>query len=202
MNTHSILTRADYEDYLVYLYFGGRTDYLTRCIDRAYRDFSRTLRGLRIVETKDALYAQAQQTLIQHLELLRDPHTQPTDPTGFDSWHRAICSRLITLYRDHAHEMYIGQAQKWVNMSLKYIFTVGEERVPGFQAIYPFCHVPLDSILMQQFKPYQPPSLPERWSRIDDYDQYIRYQHWIREQFTRLPLDIEFLLWLKQVPPE
>jgi hypothetical protein len=202
MSTHSILTRADYEDYLVYLYFGAPADYLTGCVDRAYRDFSRTLRGLRIIETKAALYDQAQQTLIQHLELLREPHTQPTNAEVFDSWHRGVCSRLVMLYREHAHAMYIGQAQKWVNMALKYIFTVGEERVPGFQAVYPFCHIPIDSILMQQFQPYHPPSLPDRWSRIDDYNQYLMYQHWIRQQFSRLPLDIEFLLWLKKVPPK
>jgi hypothetical protein len=59
MNPSSLLTRSDYEDYLVYLYFDTSTSYLVGCINRAYRDFNRTLRGLRTVETKDARYVQA-----------------------------------------------------------------------------------------------------------------------------------------------
>jgi hypothetical protein len=143
-----------------------------------------------------------QQILIQHLDILCNSSMQPTTPEAFDTWHRTISIRLVARYREHGHEMFIGQAQKWINMSLKYIFTVGDERIPGFQAIYPFCHIPLDSILVRRFRPYGAPALPNRWSRIDDYEQYLKYQHWVRQRFTRLPLDIEFLLWMKQIPPE
>lgn len=56
---HSILTRADYEDYLVYLYFGSAPDLLTRCLNRAYLDFNRTLHGMGIVDSHEALFAAA-----------------------------------------------------------------------------------------------------------------------------------------------
>ena len=46
MNPQSKLTRKDYEDYLVSLYFGTDQDLMTACIKRAYLDFNRTMHGL------------------------------------------------------------------------------------------------------------------------------------------------------------
>jgi hypothetical protein len=55
MNAGSILTRSDYEEYLVYLYFGAGPDYLRKSVDRAYLDFSRTLHGMSSLTSKDVL---------------------------------------------------------------------------------------------------------------------------------------------------
>jgi hypothetical protein len=49
-------------------------------------------------------------------------------------------------------DFFVGQAQKWVNMTMKYIFTVGEQRIPGFDLVYTYCHVPLDNILLEKIR--------------------------------------------------
>lgn len=196
MRTQSILTRADYEDYLVTLYFGLATDHLINCIDRAYLDFSRTLHGLRMVETKSDVHAQARSDLQAYFAGLRNPQAPPLDQASFDHWHQQVCQHLSMLYAEHSYHMFVGQAQKWINMTFKYIFTVGEQRLPGFRQLYQFCHVPLDNILLQRLQPYGPPQLLGRWSRLDNYPEYLAYQRWIRQQFSLLPLDVEFFLWL------
>ena len=48
----------------------------------------------------------------------------------FDRWHEAACTKLQTLYHDHGFtDFSVGQAQKWLNMSLKYVFTLGQDRL-------------------------------------------------------------------------
>jgi hypothetical protein len=58
-----------------------------------------------------------------------------------------------------------GQAQKWLNMTFKYVYVMGEHRLPGFIHLYDLCHVPLDNILMNRLYPYAFQRLPCRWSR-------------------------------------
>ena len=61
-------------------------------------------------------------------------------------------------------------------MTFIYIFTLGEGRLPGYQAIYPFCHVPLDNILIAALGNYGFPRLASAWSHIDDFAVYPGYQ--------------------------
>jgi hypothetical protein len=79
-------------------------------------------------------------------------------------------------------------------------FVMGESRIAGFGEVYPFCHAPLDNIFVSHLKQYGFSNLPCAWSRIDDYDQYLGYQRWIRERFASrfVPLDVEFLLWVHE----
>lgn len=201
MQPATLLSRADYEAYLITLYFGPGADQLTNCLDRAYRDFSRTLHGLRLVETKSGLYIQARDDVYQRISSLQHLQDEVVDQQSFDHWHQQLCEHLVVRYAEHGHHFYIGQAQKWINMTFKYIFTVGEQRLPGFHHLYPFCHVPLDNILIAQMHPYGPPQLTDRWSRLDSYAEYLAYQKWMREQFAILPLDVEFFLWLGKAIP-
>jgi len=197
--TESRLSRRDYEEFLLYAYFGYGRDYLWLCVDRAYRDFNRTMRGFGTHEGKSEVHKQARLCVRQLLDGVRE---QPiSTQEQFDQWHRQACQTLTLVYDQHGFKpFYVGQAQKWLNMSFKYIFTMGNERVPGFTALYPFCHVPLDNILVRQLAKYGFPPLAERWSRISSYDQYLSYQSWIREHFSSLPLDVEFLLWMGKTP--
>ena len=190
----SRLTRDDYDEFLLHAYFGYGRDYLWLCIDRAYRDFNRTMRGFRQLEKKQEAHKQAR-THVRQL-LLDFPTLQVTANAEYDRWHRQACASLAVVYKEYGYEpFYVGQAQKWLNMSIKYIYTMGTKRIPGFDAFYPLCHVPFDNILIERLHQYGF-SLPStRWSRIQDYEQYLSYQQWIRDRFRVPPLDVEFLLW-------
>lgn len=198
----SILTRTDYEDYLVYLYFGADPDPLMLCLNRAYLDFNRTLHGMGSLDSREALFAAARAALGQAICSLQGG-AGIADQDAFDAWHHATCKSLADTCRAHRYDsFYVGQAQKWINMTLKYVFTMGEERLPGFTAVYPFCHVPLDNFLLQHLAPYGLKALPCAWSRLDDYECYLSCQRWIRDSFSLLPLDTEFLVWMGKPLPQ
>ena len=197
MTTHTTLTRADYENYLVYLYFGSNQDLLKACIHRAYLDFNRTLHGFGKLEDARQLYDEAVNLLKESLDNLKSlSSANPPTAESFDTWHRTTCERLAALFNERGFHLFIGQAQKWVNMTLKYIFTVGEQRIQGFSSAYPFCHAPFDNILLEQLQKYGFPALKCAWSRLDDYAEYLQKQKWLRQRFTLAPLDVEFLLWM------
>lgn len=205
----SILTRADYlaflqylntseskdEDFLIRRYFGLGKAYLKLAIKRAYRDFNRTLHGFGALEERDKIRETAKNQLERAFQELWKYRSRVTKQAIFNAWHRSTCMKLISVYQPYHFHFYVGQAQKWVNMTLKYIFTLGESRLPGYQVVYPFCHVPLDNILIAALDNYGFPQLASAWSRIDDYAVYLGYQEWVRKCFTLAPLDTEFYLW-------
>ena len=44
------------------------------------------------------------------------------------------------------------QAQKWINMSMKYLYALGDERVPGISKNYEYFHIPIDNIILNELK--------------------------------------------------
>lgn len=196
MPTNSIISRADYENYLVYVYFGSKPDLLTACINRAYRDFNRTLHGFGNFKNASEIHSEAVSLLKDSLASLKSTCSSQISAEVFDNWHKITCERLISLFESHGHHLFVGQAQKWVNMTMKYIFTVGEQRISGFASVYSFCHVPFDNILLKQLEDYDFPALNGAWSRLDNYDEYLGRQKWIRQKFSLAPMDVEFQLWL------
>ncbi len=203
MNASPTLKRSDYEDYLVYLCFGAGPYDLLKCINGAYSDFSRTLHGLGKLapEDKESLRKQAGSELMQRFSNLKGDLASTTNEAAFDEWHEATYQQLSTIYSKHGHHLYVGQAQKWINMTFKYLFTLsklGKCRHSGFGKVYPFCHAPLDRSLIDRLnKEYNIP-WPNQctWSRLDNYNHYLCYQQQIRRRFTLVPLDMEFKLWL------
>ena len=203
MPAHSTITRADYENYLVNLYFGSDQDLLNACINRAYRDFNRTLHGFSEFENASELHNQAINLLKDSFDKLKSMSTNQITAEIFDDWHRKTCQQLISLFENRGFHFYVGQSQKWVNMTLKYIFTLGEQRIRGFEPFYPYCHVPFDNILLEQLEKYNFPMLNCAWSRIDNYDEYLQKQNWVRQRFSLIPMDVEFFLWLgKAIEPK
>ena len=201
----SVLKRQDYEDFLVHVYFLmnlSRGDFMEGCINRSYLDFNRTLHGLSRVKSVDQLYRKAKDALASALRELRAICAQGISEDGFDDWHHRTCSNLIETYGGNGYGKFsVGQAQKWINMTLKYIFVLGEERVGGFGESYPFCHMPFDNIILGKLHAYGFPGFSVAWSRIGEYDVYLQRQKWIRDKFTLMPLDAEFKLWMGQEVP-
>ena len=210
MNTKSTLTRSDYikylqkltqytsadEDFLILHYFGAGEDHLHNGIKRAYRDFSRTLRGFSKVHAKDHIRETAVDALKQALCALRDYPTGAVDQVIFDQWHQSTCLQLVDIFKEYNVHFYIGQAQQWINMTFKYIFTLGENRIAGFGYFYPFCHVPLGNTLIPHLIKKGLPPLNCTWSKIDQYADYLAIQKWVVNHFACLPMDVEFRSWL------
>lgn len=192
------LSQKDFEDFFIRTYFGAYEDYIDACIQRAYLDFNRTLHGMAKLDLKGELFEKSKINLRFKIDKLKD---QKLDQNLFNSWHYETCCELKKIYANYSYPFYIGQAQKWVNMTLKYMFALREERVTGFMETYQYCHIHIDNIMLDKFKAYKIPTFFNcKWSRIDDYfNEYLPFQEWIRSTFDNYnPLELEFLLWLNK----
>jgi hypothetical protein len=190
-----ILTQKDKEDFWIRLYLGSNKDLIESSIDKAYLDFSRTLHGitkLKTIESWSLIKNTVRSIVNQAIE--KDFFSQEE----FDEWHKRSCDDLINYCKKTINfTMFYGQAQKWINMSLKYLFALGNERVAGVERNYKYFHIPIDRIIQEMLKS-DITSFPISWSRIDCYEDYLDYQKKIRMKFIdRIPLEVEFLLFNK-----
>ena len=196
----SILTEQDFYEYLLNLYFNLKNGYLEASINRAYLDFSRTLHGIRKHPKKEMLFKLAKNKVIETITEMKD--IQFENQRSFDNFHKKLSLEIRKIYRDNNFDGFnIGHSQKWINMTLKYIFTMKEKRIPGYKHVYQYSHVPLDNIIISKLKEYGFKGLNNRtWSRIDDYQEYFEIQQWIRKRFPKfLPMDVEFKLWIGEI---
>lgn len=188
------LTQTNIEDFWIRCFLNPKVSLKEAAIERAYRDFNRTLHGIGIKQTKD------KQSILKGLimkivsELLSQIFNSQNE---FDNWHKIKCYELVSAYDDVLkHKLFIGQAQKWINMSFKYLFALGENRVNGISKNYKYFHFPVDNIIQDEFFKHGIKKFKLAWSRIDDYSDYLDYQILIREKFhDQIPLDIEFILF-------
>jgi len=184
-----------FKEQQIFQSYFGNNEPLANCINRAYRDFNRTLHGYGSLPNKEETTKKIKFILKNEFEEMKNRDIDNQEK--FDSWHQNTCLLLIEFYKQNNFKSFhIGQAQKWINMILKYIFSYGNKYLCGYDNIYQFCHVPLDNILIDELKIYNPPKLKMAWSRIDNYKVYSEYQDWFRQKFINLPLDVEFKLWL------
>jgi len=113
--------------------------------------------------------------------------------------NKASVELLQSILRERSVLPYVGQCQKWINMSIKYAIALGERRLPGFSSVYEVAHIPLDSIvldgLVTGLAGKKMDALPHTWSRIPEYAEYLSCQLWVRENLPGIPLEIEYRLW-------
>ena len=166
----------------------------------------------------------------------------------FDQWHKETCKRMISFYSDTKDEngqsilvrrdenkrtdkettLSVGQAQKWLNMTLKYLWLLDrlgllEDDLSSFVRKYQsFFHVPLDSYIIRyikrESKQKRTNDFPEsnglkeehtiddvngsEWSKINDYKKYLEYQKAIRDDLSEskmMPLQWELEHWHKAI---
>ena len=111
------------------------------------------------------------------------------DQEQFDFLHKLTCERLITFFENQ--KFTYGQAQKWINMSIKYVSMFNHKMTEKY---YEYCHIPIDNYIIHATK-YR---FNTAWSKIDSYDEYINFQKWFRNNYDGIPLDIEFNMWLNE----
>ena len=133
----------------------------------------------------------------------------------FDKWHRELCKCVFEYYdRCGYSKFYLGKAQKWINMSLKYIWLYCDEI--SLQKWISVLHVPIDRFIANDIAKEIGflPGYGERfftdldssfdsnkrnycWSNITDYEEYIKCQRAIRKKIQdTTPIEWEFEHWL------
>lgn len=186
---------------------------ITSISKRAYRDLSRTLHGISTHLNKGTLLDDTHASL---REFVTDLETHPlpeqdaeATQQDFDDRHDRWCLGREKFFQAHPHShkgkefvFTYGQAQKWLNMALKYLAVLDH---PAVTCVYPYLHVPIDSIVYEEAAhsttglSVPRPSGGASWSRLNR-EQYRAYQGHLRACIAdqtdhRAPLDWEATVW-------
>ncbi len=152
---------------------------------KAYADMAR--RTLRIKENSKeriALKKSATEILRQAVEDLKN------DSSDFPKWHEKSCNALIACY---GGQLSYGQAQKWLNMLLKYLYVYD---VNGYETLFSSregiaaLDMPVDSKVIEALhRKYTVKPPTAGWS-VWDRNTYRAYQAAARSALHNAP-DIE-----------
>jgi hypothetical protein len=163
---------------------------------RAYLDMNRTLHGVSKLGEGHSDWKTAMLNVLRdRLTMLPDEHVWTQ--ASFDAWHHKSVDVLKQVSSKHDFPLSVGQAQKWINMSIKYAIALGERRLPGFHCVYEVAHVALDNIVLERLEEGGMPPIGSAWSRLDDYGQYTAVQEWVRKHFAMVPVEAEYSVWLR-----
>lgn len=212
---------------------------ISRCAERAYLDLNRTIRyrlsttalnemkkagegsDAEAFEDEKEKFRQAvREHLIKKIKVLLGK--QDIERDWFDEkWHKPTCQRIMRLANDEdglikeGEHFTFGQAQKWVNMTLKNLLVMG---IDDLRAIVPVMHVPLDSYIIKaaSVKPKERihesfdvkglgvKRLSGTWSGLNNPKEYIEYQKRIRNMLGngKYPIYWEGPAWIAQAKVE
>ena len=221
-------------DFLVRSYFGCDRNELEdseqqKCAYRAYLDLARTVKYLYSSseiekakpESDKSNFGKARKSLIENIcaDLVKDIKDYPQDFNDFDVWHTKKCdwiSKQMNAVYDKDKKFLkepftYGQAQKWLNMTLKYLWLLN--LLPS-NISEELLHVPIDSFILQalqetgKFDESQNEIIysgetyrykGETWSAMSE-ENYESLQKKIREIVKEKkisPIEWEYSAWIK-----
>lgn len=200
-----------------------KEDKIRSAVWLAYRDLCRTIRGFSKIEPalKSEIKTNCEKFMREQFEYLMSIKSC-MNSENFYSWHYYTTTNLKYVFnRNQAISLNIkteipfcftyGQAQKLVNMFLKYMLLV-DDRV---LSIIDYLHIPIDNVMLDGIE-NNFPSLGEivgkcrPWSRLDNYEDYKMFQEKYREVvmseegvqyksdtilFFENPITSEFYFW-------
>ncbi|MFA7057373.1 MAG: hypothetical protein WC155_07420 [Candidatus Cloacimonadales bacterium] len=189
------ISKEEINDFLLFVYFGKDDSHIDNCINRAYRDFNRTLHKFGKLENKKIIYLEAKECIKETL-IQASKNVAINNQESFDKWHKEFCLSIVKIFADYSYDkFYIGQAQKWINMTIKYFF-VFQDKIKDFEKLYQYSHIPIDNIIIDKLE-YK--DFNTSWSRNNDYDEYLLFQKYIRSITGDMtPLEFEFRLFTQK----
>lgn len=182
---------SDILSFLRTIYFGAYTNPYKAASSRAYLDMNRTIRFKDLDEKiRFALRERIDRKLEEAIKEL-----SVSSQEEYDVWHKNLCLNIQKEYEKVGVEFTIGQSQKWVNMTIKYLYMLGADT---FDETFRYFHIPIDNYVFDIAKKVLSVDRPKiAWSRWESYDdQYMQYQRALRERIDIDPLRWEFKYWL------
>lgn len=210
-------------EFLKYTYFNitkgdSMNDILIKCAEKAYLDLCRTIKfNTDNKDTKKSAKLKICEMLVHECDILENAVKDSDEKqNAFDREHKRICEEIINTYSEISEFTY-GQAQKWLNMMLKYVLMTAED-----SALKNYLHIPVDSYIMQAVgsddtklkhclklecvpkkdgtvgKYSESASKP--WSKWN-YEEYIDFQNCIRKAISESdyssPIEWENAAWIE-----
>lgn len=174
IHTLSITVDSDSYTFLAHICCPNGIDIYERSSNRAYLDLCRTLRlnGVDMIPHRNAVTNMLRKKITSLL-------VSSIDQVSYDRWHKDICGEIVEYFSTLDIIFTYGHAQKWVNMTMKYLYILDEA---DFSDVFDFFHVPIDSIIIDLAADELFISKPKFvWSKIPDYDTYFCYQTKLRD---------------------
>lgn len=222
-------------DFLLYSYFEcdreeNEEEVIQKCARRAYRDLARTVRyahpASELEKAKGdsglAAFKNVRKKRISDVceDMAKSIDAYQGGSDEFDSWHEEKCKWIIGEMNEtydggkkfFKKDFTYGQAQKWLNMTLKYLWLL--DRLPeGMEA--QSLHVPIDRFILEKLK--ETGKFKEKdnkitgseerfsyngevWSAMSDIENYKTLQKEIKKiagEADLLPIEWESLAWLE-----
>lgn len=172
------------------------------CAKRAYRDLNRTLRFTKVYKDKND---DDKDFCNKVCKFITDNITKLFNTGSFDNVHKELCSTLKINANDTGYfekDFTYGHAQKWLNMTLKYMLLMGFWK-EQFEKIKNELHVPVDRYIIKEYKEKIPKEQQskynESWSTWDDYDNvYMQFQKDLRYSIKgKTPIEWEGPAWIE-----
>ena len=170
----------------------NQDDLFKKAVNQGYLDMKRTTTKEKFTEdTKEAVFDYAYKRLKKYFE--------SNNNSEFDRWHKQTIKQMK---KTSGNYLTVGQCQKIINMSFKYLYCCkdyGEDE--DKKGLFVDCHMPLDSYTLEWYKHKINKSYKgEKWSKIDDYDDYLKIINDIREYIKKndsemTVLEKEFIVW-------
>lgn len=195
-NAKNKIKKEELLKFLKFSYFGNLKDPIEATSNRAYRDMCRTIKFNGLSEKN---------RLKLRKKVKDDFKTEIDNLTSkiqgdFDKWHEQLCKKIIDEYKKSKIQLSYGQAQKWVNMTIKYLYILEVEGYT-FDSVFENLHIPIDNYVFDAVEKELGIKRPaDAWSKLDK-KEYLKYQEDIREELRKKnssPLIWEFENWLKE----
>ena len=170
----------DIMKYLKLLCFGDTSDSKKKykaAINRAYCDFCRTIR-FKDKQQDEKSKSEVKRNIISFVESsIKTAAKEKDNQVEFDKWHKQTCEGIIKRFSPLAKLNY-GQAQKWLNMTLKYLLVLDVEEVTR---LIHYLHIPVDNNVIKIAKEeINIPATNLPWSKWE-YNTYVTYQEGLRK---------------------
>lgn len=191
---NNLLTEQDVHHFLINAYFGSVDDPLYVAANSAYLDMNRTIEfkknGTITAEKKEEL----RNNVVSLIKTEIQDFIKNTKPSQdlYDDWHSSLCNAIIKSYTDANVPFHYGQAQKWINMTMKYLCVLNHSEA---NKIVHLMHLPIDSIVFERADDLLTIPYPEfRWSRMTE-DQYKEYLGNIRDALSKQNPSYAPMIW-------
>lgn len=205
-------------EFFIFTYFmtkeceNNHNDLIQNILKKAYNDATmmgayNTLISKELSDKSYSAYCKATKLIMG--EIYNEKVNRSTQES-FDKWHEKTCGKIIGCYdgvNSNKSIFTYGNAQKWLNMALKYLWLLGdlpndikEERL----------HAPIDSYILQKLWNLKAEGVTcsadtfyykgNSWSKISDYNDYFDLQKVIRDmakQVGKTVIEQENEAWIE-----
>lgn len=185
-----------------------RNQLVTAAIDRAYRDASS-----HVLSSSDKGTAKENAS-----NQISDAIKEGLSGKTYDKWHKELCVELVETYSkvtaDEDRPFTYGIAQKWVNMTMKYLCVIksifeacgqsGEASWEILDKSEAELHIPVDRLILKTASdmgiklPKKDDGTPKPWSKYETYEEYGALQEALKGKLNgKSPLDWEGPIWIE-----